>query len=332
MSHRKPRRIAAALLLLAGALAAQQIVEEIVAIVNDEIITLSDFKREYDQQLAVARAQLQGEELDKAEEQMKANLLDAMITNRLILQLAKQRNFNVSDQLKMAVDGIKKDNNIESDEELKRALRSQGIDYDVWVKQIEEKILRDGVIYTEVNKLLALDESQIVEYYKAHKDEFTQPAEIKARAVYLGLGDRTDQELAARKAEISGKIKDGLDFAEAAAAYSDAPLKETKGELGTLVMGQTDKALEAVLLPLPSGQTSDWVQAKNGWYLLKVESRTESRIKTFEECKRGIEEKMTAALQDAKFKEFMQALKKKSYIKILKPRPLEETKAPALTS
>jgi peptidyl-prolyl cis-trans isomerase SurA len=324
MRHRKARLLAGMLLFAAAVLAAQEIVEEIVAIVNDEIITLSDFRREYAIKSQQAQASLQGEELDKAMEQIKSALLDAMITDKLLLQMAKQKNFNVSDQMKMTIENIKKENGLESDDDLKRALRSQGLEYEAWLKDMEETILKQSVVYSEVSKSLSLDESQVVEYYKSHKDEFLLPAEIKARAIYLTLDDRTAQELEARKAEAADKIKGGMDFAEAAAAYSDAPLKETKGDLGTLVMGQTDKALEAVLAPLQIGQTSGWVQAKNGWYLLKVEARTEARTKTFDESKRSIEEKMTSTLQEAKFKEFMAGLKKKSYIKILKPNPLDD--------
>jgi len=256
-------------------------------------------------------------------EQIKGALLDAMITDKLLLQMAKQKNFNVTDQLKMTLDNIKKDNGLESDDDLKRALRSQGLEYEPWLKDMEETILKQSVVYSEVSKSLSLDESQVVEYYKTHKDEFLQPAEFKVRAVYLAQDDRTDQEREARQAEVSEKIMGGMDFAEAAAAYSDAPLKETKGDLGTLIMGQTDKALEAALAPLQNGQVSGWVQAKNGWYLLKVEARTDARTRSFDESKRAIEEKLTAALQEVKFKEFMQGLKKKSYIKIVKPNPME---------
>ncbi len=323
MRHRQHRLLAGMLLLLAAALAAQEIVEEIVAIVNDDVITLSDYKREYAIKVQQAQAQLQGEELDKAMEQIKGALLDAMITDKLLLQMAKQKNFNVTDQLKMTLDNIKKDNGLESDDDLKRALRSQGLEYEPWLKDMEETILKQSVVYSEVSKSLSLDESQVVEYYKTHKDEFLQPAEFKVRAVYLAQDDRTDQEREARQAEVSEKIMGGMDFAEAAAAYSDAPLKETKGDLGTLIMGQTDKALEAALAPLQNGQVSGWVQAKNGWYLLKVEARTDARTRSFDESKRAIEEKLTAALQEVKFKEFMQGLKKKSYIKIVKPNPME---------
>ncbi len=323
MMSAKSRRLFAGLMLLCGlGLAAQEVVEEIVAVVNDDIITLSEFKREFEAKSAQAKAQLQGEELDNVLEQIKSGLLDAMITDLLLLQLAKEKNFNVAEQLKMALDNIKKENSLESDEELKRAVRSQGMDYDVFIKQMEETLLKQGVVYSEVNKALALDEAQVIEYYKAHKAEFLEPAEFKVRAVYMTLEGREPAELEARKTEIADKIKGGLDFVQAAETYSDAPLKEAKGDLGNLVVGQIDKILEAALTPLQTGAVSGWVQTKNGWYLLKVEERKEPRTKTFEEAKRPIEEKMMGTLQDAKFKEFLQDIKKRSYIKILKPDPL----------
>ncbi|MDD8025307.1 MAG: peptidylprolyl isomerase, partial [Acidobacteriota bacterium] len=183
---------------------------------------------------------------------------------------------------------------------------------------------KQSVVYSEVNKSMSLDEAQVIEYYKAHKSEFIQPAEFKVRAVYLTQGERTEEALVTLKAEIEGKVKGGADFAQAAETYSDAPLKETKGDLGTLIVGQTDKTLEAALMPLKNGETSGWVQAKNGWYLLKVEDRKDSRAKSFDESKRAIEEKMTAAMQEVKFNEFMSGLKKRNYIKIVKANPLEE--------
>jgi parvulin-like peptidyl-prolyl isomerase len=321
---KRPRLFAGLLLVCGLGLAAQEVIEEIIAVVNDDVITLTEYKKEYEIRAAQARGQMQGDELDKMLVQIKSGLLDAMVTDLLLLQMAKEKNLNVSEQLKMALDNIKKENSLETDEELKRAVRSQGMDYDVWLKQMEETIMKQSVVYSEVNRTLSLDEAQVIEYYKAHKDEYLLPAEFKVRAVYLmlALDGRTPEALAARKAEIVDKVKGGLDFVQAAETYSDAPLKETKGDLGNLVTGQIDKILEAALMPLKTGETSGWVQTKNGWYLLKVEERKDARVKSFDESKRAIEEKMTSALQDIKFKEFLQDIKKRSYIKILKPSPL----------
>lgn len=313
------------LVLLAGcvaATAAQQVVEEIVAIVNDGVITLSDYKKEYDQQVAQIKAQLKGEQQEKAIEQVKAQLLDSMITDALLLQLAKTENINVGDQLKMAIENIKKENTLESDDDLRRALRSQGMQYDVWLKQIEERLLRDRVVSSQISKSIVVDDAEIIDYYKKHSAEFAVPEEYKVRAVYLASDRRSAAETEARKAEILDKLKSGLDFAKAAEEYCDAPLKETKGDLGTLKKGETEKTLFDALAPLKKGERTGWIEAKKGWYLLNCEDKKDSRTRTFDEAKRDIEQKMLQELQAAKLDEFLKDIKKRNYIKILKPNPL----------
>ncbi len=310
------------LVVCAAAAAAQQVVEEIVAIVNDEVITLSDFKKEYEMRLAQIKAQVPSAQQEKAIEQTKTQLLDSMITNALLLQLAKEKNLNVSDQLKMAIENIKKENNLDSDDDLKRALQSQGLQYDPWLKQMEETILRQSVVYSEINKSIAVDEAEVIDYYKKHGAEFVVPDEFRVKAVYLAPDLRSAAETEARKAEVLDKLKGGLPFDKAAEEYCDAPLKEAKGDLGTLKKGETDKILFDALTPLKKGERTGWVEGKKGWYLLSVEDKKDSRTRTFDEAKRDIEQRMFEERQAAKLDEFLKALKKRNYIKILKPNPL----------
>ncbi len=317
------------LLLLAFcglALAAQEVVEEVVAIVNDDVITLSEYRKIYESRVQTARQQLRGEELDKVLEQIKTGLLDEMITRLILLQMAKERNLNVSENVKMALENIKKENGIESDDDLKRAVMSQGYDYDAWLKQFEENVLQQAVVASEINKSIALDEAEIIEYYKSHPGEFVLPAESKARAVYLSLEGRTETELEARKAEVLDQIKAGTDFAQVAETYCDPPLKEVKGDLGTIKKGEMDKTLEDALAPLKKGELSAWVLTKNGWYLFKVEDFKDSRSLTFDEAKRSIEQKLFTQRQVAKQEEFLRDIKVKGYVKILKSNPLADIK------
>lgn len=308
---------------------AQEIVEEIVAIINDEVITLSQYKREYETRVQAiqaefqqAKGQISREDLDKALAELKTQLLDSMITDRLLLQLARERNVNVSEQVKMTIANIKKENNLESDEDLKRALQSQGLEWETWLKQMEETILRQGVVVQEVNRLIVLDDAEVVDYYKKHQPEFIEPEEYTIRAVYLNAVDADAAALEAKKREIDDKIKSGADFTETSGTYSDDPLKESKGDLGTAKKGTLDKTIQQALEKLKKGEISPWVQAKAGWYLLKMEDKKESRLLSFEEAKKGIEEKLYGQKQDAKLNEFLGTIKNKSYIKILKPNPL----------
>ena len=303
---------------------AQQVIEEIVAVVNDEVITLTDVRREYDLRVQAARAELQGEELEKVLEQIKAQILDTLITDMLILQLAKTNNLNVADQVRMAIDNVKKQNNLESDDELKRALASQGMDWDSWVKQIEQTSLQQAVIFTEVNRSIVLDDAEIVDYYKKNAKEFITPEEYTLRAVYLKTLDVPEAEIAAKKKEVDAKVAAGEEFAVLAGTYGDESLKETKGDLGTIKQGELDRTLQKAVEGLKKGAVAPWIETKNGWYLLKMEDKKDSRLPAFDEAKKLIEEKIFMKKQGAKMDEFLSALKKKSYIKILKANPLED--------
>lgn len=307
--------------LLAGA---PQVVEEIVAVVNDEIITLSQYKQMFEMQIQQLKAEnLPQQEYDKQYKLVRNGLLDAMITETLILQQAKEKNLSVSDELKHNLEALKKENNFTSDEDLRRAVEQQGIPYEQWLKQYQETLLKQMIMVSEVYRSIVLDESEVVRYYKQHPQEFTVPTEYKLRAVYLATEHRTPEALEALKAEADGKLKAGAAFPDVAAALSDPPIREAKGDLGTLKKGELDKTLEEAVEKLKAGEVSPWVAAKNGWYLLKLEERKESYLRTFDEARPEIQERLLAEKRQKKSEDYIASLKAQSYIKILKPNPLD---------
>jgi parvulin-like peptidyl-prolyl isomerase len=303
--------------------AASEVVEEIVAIVNDDIITLSQYKQFHDSLYQMLRAQLQGEEFEKQYTRLRGEILDNMITDLLLLQLAREKQLNVSEQLRTTVEQIKKENNIESDEQLRRELSRQGLDYEQWLKQLEDNFLRQALIFTEVDRSIVIEDSETVNYYKLHSQEFVEPEEYKLRAIYLSSDERSQDELLALRKEVENKIMAGDDFGALAGQYSDGSIKENQGDLGTLKKGELDSTLQAAIASLKPGEMTAWVQAKAGWYLLKLEEKKDSRLKSFEEVKKEIEEKIFSDKRTKKLKEFLKEIKEKSYIKILKPNPLD---------
>jgi len=320
----KLRWIPVLLGLCASLGAGQQVVEEIVAVVNDDVITMSQVRREYDIRMqAIQASNLQGEDRELAVAELRTQIVDTMITDLLLLQLAREKNINVTEQLKNAVENIKKENNLATDEDLKRALLSQGLEWDAWLKQVEETILRQSAVMNEVGRSIALDEAEVVDYYKKHPAEFTEPEEYTLRAVYLAASDADPAALETRRKEIGDKVKAGGDFAEISGTLSDAPLKESKGDLGAIKKGDLDKALLAAVEKLKKGEISEWAQGRAGWYLLKLEDKKESRLKTFEESRRAIEDRIYNQKQAVELDKFLVGLKKKSYIKILKPEPIK---------
>lgn len=301
----------------------KEVIDEIVAIVNDDIITLSQYKQQHDALYQMLKAQLQGEEFEKQYAQMKKELLNTMITNLLLLQEARRRGYDAREQVKLFIDNIKKEYQMDSDDELKRALQRQGMNYEEWIKQREEDFLRQNVIGMDVDRKISIDDSEIVNYHKLHPEEFTEPQEYKLRAIYISSEGKSDEEVEAKKREINERIESGEDLSDLASQYSEGPEKDSQGDLGSFKKGELESSLEQAVEKLKVGEMTPWLEMKNGWYLLKLEEKKESRLKSFEEARKEIEEKLFSQKRQEKIDEFLKELTEKSYIKILKPNPLD---------
>lgn len=301
----------------------QEVIEEIVAIVNDDIITRSEFRAAYETNYQLLRAQYQGEEFNRQLEWMKKNLMDQLITGILLLQEAeKLEGINVDEQVRLYVNNLKKENNINSDEDLKKILRAQGTSYEEWIKVLRENIMKEAVIFSEVQRGIVIDEAEIVSYHKLHPEEFTEPPEFKLKAITLTSASGSDEGIEAKKQEISRKIAAGEDFGALASEYSEGPEKESGGDLGNFKKGELARELEEPVENLKQGEVTPWIQFRNGWYILKLEERKEARLKPFEEARDDIEKMLLGEKSQVKFEEFMKELREKSYIKILNPNPL----------
>jgi parvulin-like peptidyl-prolyl isomerase len=310
------------LIWIAPALAGQEVIEEIVAIVNDEIITLTQARDQYNSVLDELRArEISPEEYDKQREILRNELLDAMITDILLLQKAEEQDLNVSEQLRTIIENIKKENNLATDEDLGRALQQQGMTLQSWRQQYEQALLRQAVIYSEVERFIVLDDAEIVQYYRLHPDEFKVPTEFELRAVYLAQDTRTPDDLESLKNTISKELEAGTEFPELASRHSDPPLNETQGELGRFKKGELDKTLEEAVDKLNAGDVSPWIEARNGWYLLKVEERIESFLQPFEEIRETVQTKLFGERRELKLTEYLKTIKEQSYIRIIKPDP-----------
>ncbi len=308
---------------IVGFLAGQEVVDAIVAIVNDDIITLSDYRAEHDLLYELLRSQLQGEEFTERYAAEREALLDRMITEKLLLQEAEKKDINVDEQLRMYIDNIKTQYNFGSDDEFRRALAQQGVDYEAWKKQQEKALLQQAVVYSEVGRSIAVDETDVINYYDLHPEEFTEPEEYKLRGIILLSEGKSEEEIRTKKREIDEKLAAGEDLATLAGQYSDGPQKESQGDMGTFKRGQLAESLQQAVENLDDGSMTPWIEMPNGWYLITLEEKKESRLKSFEEVKKEIEDMLFNQEQQVKIEGYIEDLKSRSYIKILIPDPLK---------
>ncbi len=303
----------------------QDVVDAIVAIVNDDIITISDYMIEHDTIYDLLRSQLQGEEFSKQYEKEKEGLLERMIIERLLIQESIRQDIrgtaDIDGQIRNMVDGIKKQYNIGSDEEFKRMIAQQGINYDNWMVQQEKAIIQQALIFSEVGRSIAIDETDVVNYYDLNPEEFTTLPTYKLRGIYISSEDKSEQEAQAKMEEVNEKLAAGEELESLAGQYSEGPEKESQGDIGTYKKGDMDKTLEQAVENLEEGSFSSWVKIPSGWFLLKLDEKTESRLRPFEEVKKDIENELFMQEQQVKIQAYIADLKKRSFIKILIPDP-----------
>lgn len=323
MNKKKKFVLFALIVLSTICLFGQEVVEAIVAIVNDEIISLSEFKREHDQVVQMLRSQFEGEEFTRQYNAIKEILLDNMITDRILLQEAKREDLNPAEQIRMTIDRLKEENNISTDEQLRQAMRQQGVNFDAWKNQLEENFLKQNIIYKEVGSSIVIDDSQIIEYYNANQEEFREPEEVTLKAIYVDPQGKSDEEVETKKQTIIERLNNGEDFSEVTSELSEGPGKDEGGDMGSFKQGELEASLWEAVSNIQEGETTPWINLRGVWILLKLEERQESRIKAFDEVRDEIQEKMFNEQRQLKLEEYLKDLKEKSYIKILIPDPLE---------
>jgi peptidyl-prolyl cis-trans isomerase SurA len=304
------------------AMSAQEVVEAIVAIVNDDYISLSDYKKKHDVYYQILSSQLQGEDFSRNYEELKNSLMDMLITEILLLQEARRSGIDVQEQVLAQVERFKEQNGLPSDAALKQALNQQNMTYEEWLLDIERNLLQQAVLFNQVGRSIVIDDSELVGYYNQNRELFREPVEYTLRGIYVLSDTRSEEELKARMLEIDSKLAAGEDMAVLAEEYGEGPEKNNQGNLGTLKKGEMAPILEQAVEGLDTGQLSSWVAMPNGWYLLRLEEKKESYIKSFEDVRGEIEERLYAEKNDIAVEKYLVELKKRSFIKILIPDPL----------
>jgi len=297
-------------------LAAADTVEEIYAIVNDEVITGSELRKFESEMLRALQSQLEGDKLAEATQEMKKELLNRFIEQKLLLSRIKAKNYNVDSDVEMIIQDIKKQYKFASDDDLKKALQAEGIEFDAWKAQWKERRKQERLVGEEVGSKIKVDNPQIMEYYRKNPEQFTLPAEITLNCIFLqksAAGAKPQEKMD----QVTAELKPGL-FEQTAKKYSELPDAGNSIALGKFKKGELDKLLEEAALKMKKDEYSGWIETANGWYIIQLADFSPDRLQEVKDVREDIIRKLREELQQVKMKDYMEQLKKESYIKILK--------------
>lgn len=303
---------------IALSLFGSEIVERIVIIVNEDIITLSDVKKvDLNMRIALS-AKYHGPELEEKIKSARKTLLEDLIERKLLLAKAKEDGMEVENETKMVIENILKENNLSSEKDLEEIMKNEGINYSAWKEELKNNLLQQKVIRKYVDSNISVDDAEMLEYYRKHPEEFTEPEEVKIKGIFLEDKEGIEEMMKNVEEELKNK-----NFEEVASIYSEGPEKERNGDLGTFKKGEMDKNLENHVFSMKVGKLTPWIKTSKGYYILKLEERKEAKLKSFDEARDEILDKIIETKRKPLLKKFFEDLKAKSYIKILIPDPFE---------
>lgn len=350
------------------ALAGGQVVEEIIARVNNQIVTRSEFLRSKDQ-LKDEVKQQDPANADKIYSAREKDILRDLIDQQLLLEKGKDLGISGDTDLIKRLDQMRKDMKLESMEALEKAAAAQGISYEDFKQNMRNQIVTQKVIGEEVGSHLSMTKEEIQKFYEEHKDEMQQPEAIHlseiliapklpadaAAPVNSGAADGNaatpassnsqqpaeqaakqaseEAALAAAKAkadDVLDQIRKGASFEDMAKKYSDGPSASQGGDLGIFKRGVLAKELEDKTFAMNTGDVSQVIHTKQGYVILKV---TEHQIAGIPEMK-DVAPKIQDALYYQKLQPALRAyltkLREEAYIK-LSPGYLDTGRSPNQT-
>ncbi len=303
-----------------------QIIEEIVARVNDRIITLSDYQKALaalpqevqqdcqQQQPPCAPNQEQAQVADK-----KKNLLRDMIDQQLLIQRGKDMGIDVTTDLVKRLDDVRKQDGFATMDEFQKAVEQSGLTWEDYREQMSNELLTRKVIQQEVGDKVDIGNDEVQKYYNEHKNEFVRPEEVDLSEIFLKTDGKTADQIAAIKKqadEIHTRIENGEDFAALAKRYSEGPAKDDGGELGEYQRGQLAKPLEDAVFKLDKGGITDAMQTQTGFIILKVNAHYDAGLQPLDKVETDITNRLYAQKMEPALRDYLEQLREESYIRI----------------
>ncbi len=299
------------------------VVEEIVARVNNQIITLSDYQKAGQDLAQEVQQDCQNCTQQKIQDELKdrqKNLLRDMIDQQLLIERAKDMDISVETDLVKRLDEIRKQNNLASMEDFQKAVESQGINWEDYKTQIRNGILQNEVIRREVGGRIDIGSDEVKKYYQEHQQTFVRPEEVVLSEILLSTEDKSPEEIAAirtKTEDLHKRLVNGEDFAALAKRYSQGPNAQEGGDLGEpFERGQLAPQLEDAVFKLDKGQMTDVIQTKNGFVILKVDDHFQAGLQPLEKVENEITNRLYQEKMEPALRQYLAQLREESYVQV----------------
>jgi peptidyl-prolyl cis-trans isomerase SurA len=321
----------ALMLALVSSVRAQEpeLINEIVARVNNDIITradylnaLADFKSE------LAKQMQQGgkseAEISAEFDRLKPTVLDLMIEDLLLQQKAKELGIDVEAEVNQRMIELSKENGFKNALEFENALKQQGLDPDQLRGNLRKQLQQQYVVNREVLQpiFMSVRDKDRREYYDKHKEVFMTQGEVTISEIFLPLEGYTAADVEQRARRLIEELRAGLSFADAVQKHSPASRasRAQGGRLGTFKPGELKPDIAKAISTLKVGEATEPIRIQEGYQIIRVDERKESTLRPFEDAQVQdyLNRAVTFERADEARKKFLAKLREEAYIKITK--------------
>ena len=285
---------------------AAKLEDRIIAVVNKDLIMLSELKRDLLPEQDRLRKLYKGEELERRLKTAEAMGVTKMIERKLQLQAAQNKGLDISDQeVVQAVEEMKK-----------QGEQLDGADPNT-TRSVREQLTLMRVVDREVRGLIMVGESDMKRYYQEHQDRFAYPEEYQLSQILIKPRNPDDLSVAQGRADaLLATLKHGEPFEELALRFSDAADASRGGRLGLVRQGELIPAIEQALTSLQVGQITEIVETAEGLHIVRIDDKKPRQFRPFEQVKAEIQSLVFQQKTEDQYQIWMADLKNKAYIEI----------------
>jgi peptidyl-prolyl cis-trans isomerase SurA len=298
------------------------VVEEIVARVNNDAITLSDVQKADQSMHDEVLHECPGCARDKVDEMYKEgqkNLLRDLIDQALLVERAKDMGISVETDLIKRLDELRKQNNLASMEDMEKEVEKQGLGWEDLKTQIRNNLLTQEVIRREVGSHINIPSDDVKKYYEEHQKDFVRPEQVVLAEIFLSTEGKSPEEMSSveKKAEdLRNRVVKGEEFTEIAKHFSEGSTAKDGGSLGTFEHGQLSKQLEDIVFKMDKGQMTEVIQTKTGFEVLRVEAHFEAGLQPQDKVENEIMNRIYSQKMLPTMREYLGQLREQSYVMV----------------
>ncbi len=312
-------RRAASLVALAAVLCARpasaEVIERILAVVNDEIITEQDLQLAMAPVIAQYRTAYAGDEFEEKAKEARREFLNKVIDDKLILSEAKTKKVIVGDA---EVDEMMSEtrNKFSSREIFLRAIEEQGLTEKKLWNRFRDQLMTQKLVNYEVRSKVSVSPGEVNEYYKAHSQEFVQGDRVRLQHILIRLSQHSEEEAKALASKVYDELKQGKPFDELAKTYSEGAEAKEGGDMGWVEKGQLMGEIDEKVFALQEGQLTEPIKSSLGYHLFKVVERKQFSVKPLADVRMQIQDIIFKDKLKTRLTAWLQSLKKNAYISI----------------